>query len=497
MKPHLAHRWPVGPRRCGLPVTRSAVVGALLVVAATMTACSSSSPSASGPRATYHADNTRTGYSTDTSITPANVSGLTQQWSARETAAISAQAIVNQGVVYWGDWNGIEHATTTAGKQLWAVPIGIAPKPKACPFKLGTIGIVSSATVGEIGGKRALWVGGGNGSLYALDAATGAVIWQTQLGEPPLHVLWSSPAFYKGSIYEGVASWNDCPVVSGTVDRVDAATGAIQAVDHLSVPPGCIGPGIWSSPSIDPTTNSIYVSTSNANLRSNPDDTCTRASDQEAILQLDGTTLAVKSRWRLPASQQVGDSDFGATPMLFSATMSGVSRTLVGAENKNGFYYVFDRNDLAAGPIWSYQVEDDAALNSTACEDRNTISTSAWAGTGSPVIVAGVAVNGSSCIGTVAALDAATGKPIWQAPVGGTIQGAVSEVPGLVAVGAGPFLQILSSSTGASLFTYREPVGPDTGNGQGQNYFFWPPPTISGSQLFIGNEDGSFRAFGL
>ena len=47
------------------------------------------------------------------------------------------------------------------------------------------------------------------------------------------------------------------------------------------------------------------------------------------------------------------------------------------------------------------------------------------------------------------------------------------------------------------LFTYHEPAGPDTGNGQGQHHFFWPPPTISGSKLIIGNEDGYFRAFGL
>ena len=81
-------------------------------------------------------------------------------------------------------------------------------------------------------------------------------------------------------------------------------------------------------------------------------------------------------------------------------------------------------------------------------------------------------------------------------PVGGDVQGAVIEVPGLVAVGAGPFLQVLPSSSGALLFTYREPPGPDTGNGQGQQHFFGPPTTISASKLIIGNEDGYFRSFG-
>jgi polyvinyl alcohol dehydrogenase (cytochrome) len=474
-----------------------AIVGTLLFVAATLAACSSSSPSVSGPQATYHADNARTGYSTDTSITTASATGLTQQWSVKESAAISAQAIVTDGVIYWGDWNGIEHATTTNGKQLWTTSIGIAPRPKACPFKkLGPIGVVSSATVGEIGGKKALWVGGGNGSLYALDASTGAVIWQTQLGEPPLHVLWSSPAFYQGSIYEGVASWNDCPDINGSFVRVDAATGSIQATFTPSVPSQCVGGGIWSSAAPDPSTDAIYVGTGPTYLKSDPSKACA-SPDQEAVVRLNPTTLDLESRWQLPAAQAGFDLDFGATPMLFTATVNGVNRELVGAENKNGFYYVFNRSNLAAGPVWSYQAQNDAALNSSACDNRNTISTSAWAGQGSPVIVAGIALNGSSCIGTIAALDAATGQPIWQVPVGGTVQGAVTEVPGLVAVGAGPFLQVLSSSTGTSLFTYQEPAGPDTGNGQGQSHYFWPPPTFSGSKLIIGNEDGYFRTFGL
>jgi len=496
MKPFLTRSRSAEPHKKGASVAPLAIVSTLFVVAATLAACSSSSPSASGPLATYHADNARTGYSTDSGITTANAASMTEQWSKKETAAISAQAIVNDGIVYWGDWNGIEHATTTGGKSLWSTSIGIAPRPSACPFKqLGQIGVVSSATVGEINGKKALWVGGGNGSMYALDASTGAVIWQTQLGSPPLHVLWSSPAFFDGSIYEGVASWNDCPGVDGSLYRINASSGAIQAVNHLSEKGSCVGPGVWSSAAVDPSDDSVYVPTSNANPRSNPNVAC-QVPDQEAILKLDAKTLAVKSLWRVPVAQQVGDSDFGASPMLFSATIGGVDRQLVGVVNKNGFYYVFDRSNLAAGPVWSYQAEDDAALNASACQDRNTISTSAWAGQGSPVIVAGIALNGSSCIGTVVALDPATGRQIWQAPLGGVVQGAVTEVPGLVAVGAGPFLQVLSSSTGGTLFTYQEPAGPDTGNGQRQHHFFWPPPTISGSKLIIGNEDGYLRAFG-
>src|SRR5579859_4245502 len=86
-------------------------VGTVGVVGAVLVGCGSanattSGPRASGPLATYQANNARTGYSTDTKITAANVGSLKQRWSRRGTAAISTQAIVNKGVVYWGDWKG-------------------------------------------------------------------------------------------------------------------------------------------------------------------------------------------------------------------------------------------------------------------------------------------------------------------------------------------------------------------------------------------------------
>ena len=147
--------------------------------------------------------------------------------------------------------------------------------------------------------------------------------------------------------------------------------------------------------------------------------------------------------------------------MLFSAPIGGVQEQLVGAENKNGVYYALDRTNLGAGPVWSYTAENAALAQGAgsatdACVDVNTISSSAWAGPGSPVIVAGLAQSGKSCIGTLAALNPSTGQVEWQTPLQGDIEGAVTEVPGIVAVGAGPTVDLLSSATGKMLFSYTE-----------------------------------------
>ena len=371
------------------------VVALLVASSVILAACSSSGSSgssgsaANAPLATYHADNSRTGYSTDTTITPTNVSQLTQKWVKQETRAISAQATVNDGVVYWGDWNGIEHATTLNGKSLWSTSVGQAPKPKACPFKLGGMGVTSTATIGYANGQKVLWVGGGGGQLYALNVVHGSRAVGDLAGPPPEYVLWGSPLLYDGSIYEGVASWNDCPDIDGRFYRVNAATGAVQATFYPSVPSTCVGVGIWSSASADPTTNSIFVGTGPTYQKSNLSKPCFTP-DEQAIIQLNPSTLSLKSRWALPKTQAGFDLDFGATPTLFSATTAnGVSEPLVGAENKNGVYYAFDRQDLSAGPVWVYQAETTAVLNGTPCEDLNTISSSASAGPGTPVVGGG------------------------------------------------------------------------------------------------------------
>jgi polyvinyl alcohol dehydrogenase (cytochrome) len=468
----------------------------VMVTGVTLASCITAAAAAI-PLSTYQANNSRTGYSTGSSITTANAPNLSQTWRLSVTTPISDQPIVNNGVIYWGDWRGRMHATSVTGRPLWSTPLGTASKPADCPYNLASQGIVSSATVGTIKGQDLVWVGGGAGQIVALNAKTGHIVWSTRLGTPPEHVTWTSPALYNGSIYEGVASFNDCPTIDGTFDRINAATGAIQAVFHPSVPRRCVGVGIWSSPASDPSNNSIYVSTGPTFVKSNLNKPC-QSPDQDAIFQLDPNTLAVKSFWQVPASQLVFDGDFGASPMLFSATIGGVNRQLVGAENKNGVYYALDRDNLAAGPVWTYVAQNAAAVASTACQNQNTISSSAWAGPGTPVMVAGLALSGSSCIGTMAALNPATGQPEWQVSLQGEIVGAVTEVPGLVAVGSGSHVDVLSSSTGATLFSYAEPKSRKSKSKAVYGApigWFWSPPTIAGNALYAANQDGNLRAF--
>jgi polyvinyl alcohol dehydrogenase (cytochrome) len=343
--------------------------------------------------------------------------------------------------------------------------------------------VASTATVGTITvngtATEAVFVGGGDGNFYALNASTGAVIWQTPLGTPPDHFLWSSPLLYNGSIYEGVASFLDCPLVPGEVVQLDAATGTVQ---HTlpTVPGGCLGAGVWGSPTVDATTGDIYFATGNAASCGSPEPLAI------ALVETD-SSLNVLSSWQVPSSQQPNtDSDFGSTPTLFSATINGVVHQMVGLQNKNGIYYAFDRSAISAGPLWQQKMAGGGRCPE--CGRGADISPSAYDGQHLFVGSEKTTINGTTCAGSVRELNPSTGAVVWSACLhAGAVIGAVTAVPGVAFVGAGNTVYALKTSTGSVLWKYTDSA---TGSD------FWGAPTISNGHAYFGNQDGNLYAFG-
>jgi polyvinyl alcohol dehydrogenase (cytochrome) len=435
-----------------------------------------------GDWSTYLFNNQHTGYNaTETIINSNTAPRLKLHWMYHAKGAISTQPVEAYGMVFWGSWDGLEHATDLNGHEVWSVNLGTTRYKDCNP----TVGVASTATVAPITingiTTQVVFVGGGNAHFYALNASNGHILWQVVLGSSPANFIWASPILYNGSVYAAVSSYGDCPLVQGKLFRLDAASGAIQNVFD-AVPNGCLGAGIWSTPAIDASTNELFLATSASSPPSCPH---RKEIYSFAVVQLRASDLTPLSYWRIPVSERLADGDFGASPTLFTATIGGTLQNLIGLAHKNGIYYALDRAAINKGAVWKFKV---ARGGSSPENGEGSISPSAWDGT--RVYIAGgkTKIRGVKCQGNVGAFNPATGIVLWQKCLQeGPVLAAITTVPGLVVVEEGHHLDVLNATTGKTLFSYEDS---DDSNFEGS-------ASISHGVLYVGNMDGTLFAFGL
>jgi hypothetical protein len=424
----------------------------------------------------YRGDLGRSGYyPSETGLTTANAANLKVHWKAAGGVDSFAQPIVYNNMVFWSDWTGNEHGANLSGQDIWKTNIGTTTPPASDNCSPTTSGPTSTPTLATVGGVSTLFVGGGNGVMYALNAQTGATIWQTRLGTSPDNFLWDSPALYNGIIYMGVASYGDCPLVQGKLVALNATSGAITATANM-VPNGCIGGGIWSSPTVDASAGTVWVTTGTPHSCSNG------TTYAPSIVELRASDLSILSSWTVPVSNQsAGDPDFGGTPTLFTATINGQVRSLVGAVNKDAIFYAWDRTNPAAGPVWQSTVataSGDPAVGS--------IVSAAWDGTNLYVGGGSTTINGSSCTASLDALNPSTGAFVWRNCQPSHLFGGITAVPGVIVEGTlGGTVQFLNAASGATLLSYTTGVSEVQGE-----------CAVSNGIVYVPLDDGQLLALG-
>ena len=407
-------------------------------------------------------------------VRPAPIS-LSAQWNVNAHSGVSGQPTLVGNVVYWDSWDGYAHATRTDGVELWDRYIGQTVDNNCLPPTVGPAAAPVIATVAIGGVNTAVaFYGGGDARIYALNATTGAIIWVRRLGVSPDNFLWASPAFINGSVYIGVSSFGDCPLTQGQVVKLNPTTGALQAT-FKSVPNGCVGGGVWTNLTYDATDHSIYFSTGTPSP-------CGAYS--ASLVKVRASDLSVLSFWRLPASEETLDSDFGAAPTLFAMNQGDAAHQMVGLVNKNGYFYAFDRSNIAAGPVWKRQVAVGGACPQC---DQGTISTAGW--DGYLLYVGGgetYATNGAHCAGSVRALNPSNGATIWERCFQeGPVLGAIVYRNGLLVIEEGNFVLALNWGNGTTRYQAVNPNG-------GQ---FWSTPTLTSAAIYVGSMDGYLYSF--
>ena len=229
--------------------------------------------------------------------------------------------------------------------------------------------------VTPINDKPAAIFGDDSATLYALDATSGKLIWKQRLDDHVAARISGAPVAYGQRVYVPVSSLEElsaatpgyeCCKFRGSVAALDASTGKLvwqtYTIDEKPKPYrkakdgtqlyGPAGGAVWSAPTLDPNRNLIYVGTGNSY-------TDRPAPRTDSILALDMASGAI--RWvnqlhehdnyivGCDSPQTAGkgncpeklgpDVDFGTSPIL--RTLPGGQQVLLTGQ-KSGHVHGLD-----------------------------------------------------------------------------------------------------------------------------------------------------------
>jgi outer membrane protein assembly factor BamB len=379
------------------------LLGAVMVAPVTAAATPSAAPAAGDLWPTFGHGRAHSGVSSDTAVAASTAPGLTKRWSASLSSAIAQPS------------PAVAYSTKLSETLVYDVTY---------------TGVVS-----------------------AFSAASGALVWHRSVGSK----VASSPSVYNGTVYFGT--------INGTLEALNAATGAVRCTFTLPVIAPATKPGrLISSPvvgNVDGTGPTVFIGDAGTQESNNgghfwaitgsgntagscrnkwvynnwpnkgPTGTLTGVWDEPALAQntsgtwevVFGTSNPDQSiyalnavnglrLWRFRTLNNGPDEDIGAGPTIGSPGSNGFADGVVYIDGKDGIEYALD---LRTGKkIWSFTLGP---------------------GTGSASGVSEAALTGNTLVvcyaATVFALNATTGAVIWKATPGGTIHAspAVSGPP--------------------------------------------------------------------
>jgi polyvinyl alcohol dehydrogenase (cytochrome) len=378
----------------------------------------------------------------------------------------------------------------------------------------------------------AIYFADGAARAYAVDAQTGELIWSRKVDDHAAARATGAPVLHDNRLYvplsgvseETAASMPDyeCCTFRGSITALDATTGEVVWKTYTVEEPqprgksttgaqlwGPAGSPIWSSPTVDDKRGLLYASTGNAYADPNPPTSdavlafSLETGDIEWINQLTPGDV-----WILGCDEQssgdpnagdnpncpedVGpDFDFSASPGLI-ATADG--RELLVVTQKSGVGYALDPDDRGR-TVWEYR----------------------W-GAGSPVggvwgsatdgerVYFGVADHLTPAPGGLHAVDFVTGERAWHQPpppllcqagpgCSAAQSAALTAIPGIVFSGsADGGLRAYDANSGEIVWTFDTNRAFDTVNGveaRGAS-IDGPGPVVAGGMLYVTAGNGGF-----
>jgi polyvinyl alcohol dehydrogenase (cytochrome) len=440
----------------------------------------------------------------------AQVPALKLKWAFGFAGASSARAqpAVLGGRVFVGSENGDVYALDAeTGCTYWSYHAEAGIRTAV------SVGRYTSAR-GEP--RFAIYFSDGGANAYAVDAETGAEIWQRHVDEHVYARATGSVTVHDGRVYVPVSGVGEegqggtpsygCCTFRGSVSALDAGTGELVWKTYMvpeSRPRGTssegaplfgpAGAGIWAAPTVDAERSLVYVATGNA--YAGPDQPTT-----DALVALDISTGAI--RWSFqptPGDVWAGgcprdnadnpncpealgpDHDFSMSPVL--ATRPNGDDIVI-LQQKSGMAYGVDPD--TGRQVWQYATSAGAALGGQwgAAADGN---------------LAYFGVNGPrGAQGGLRAVRIGTGEEVWSVDAEPALcegergcsqaQGAaVTVVPGVVFAGSmDGGIRAYAADDGEVIWRFDTNRSFDTVNGVAASggAIDGPGPIVAGGMVF-------------
>jgi alcohol dehydrogenase (cytochrome c) len=447
-------------------------------------------------------------------INRGNVGNLRAIWAyqmmptdAEGAGLVETTPVVADGIMYLTEPpSSVTALDARTGRSLWHWAPDLAEEVLHIGFPKVNRGIAildSSVYVATLDAR-----------LFALDAATGAVRWETPVADNATGFsLTLAPLALDGKIIVGVSGAE--AGVRAFIDAYDAADGKRLWRTYTVPAPGepgsetwggdsweTGGGSTWLTGSFDPDLNLLYWTTGNPAPDWNGD---LRPGDNLytcSLLALDPDTG--ERRWHFQFTpHDTHDWDANQIPVLLDATINGKDRKLVALANRNAFYYLLDRTtgEFLVGTAYSKQTwaagldgtGRPIVLPDTEPSEEGTLVWPSLQGAtnwfspsynprtqqlfvanrrmgavyfkadveyepGQPFLGGGEqALSGDEASGAVLALDALSGKRLWEFPLQAPPWAGVMATAGNLVFASsneGNFFA-LDASSGASLWNFQ------------------------------------------
>ena len=270
--------------------------------------------------------------------------------------------VVNDGVMFTTStalgWNRVHALNARTGEALWRherkIPEDVGALVRVIPHNRGVALYRDRVIFGTL-----------DAHLVALDAKTGAPVWETKIADyADGYFVSQAPLVVKGKVVVGIAGPGEMGP-RGFVEAFDAATGkslwrwySIPAAGEAgsetwSADTWKIGGGaVWHTGTYDPATNLLYIGTGNpapwiADMRRG-DNLYTMSA---VALDVDTGTLKWYHQY---LANEAWDYDTMAEHHVIDVVRNGQSHKAVVQANKLGYVYTLDRVNgkfLSAAPF--------------------------------------------------------------------------------------------------------------------------------------------------